>query len=321
MSEGNRSTDWRVELRKALEKYFDDVDLQTLCFDLRLDYDNVKRENKLATVIEIFETCMRRDIIEDLILWCQENRPNVPWDAIAKQAKEEIENQSYEEVSYKKEDNVLSEESSTIKRNRRFEELLKWFSPYLAAGLLIAIVIFFLWGFIDLPNSQTPTVESIITTLDDQTVPTAEDTIECLPPGPRWGTTYYTAYSSKLGCPISEEKRPLGAFQTFERGMMIWRQDLNQIYLLSRDGSLKILSGDEVPRGFFLSSKLKGGFGYYWSTYEEMRDILGEPLEIESHATDFAIQDFKKGTILFFSEDGAYNYILFSEEENWFKDH
>ncbi|MEM9776199.1 MAG: hypothetical protein AAF902_16600 [Chloroflexota bacterium] len=89
MTEGNDILDWRIELRRALEEYFNEIELQALCYDLRIDFDEVKRESKSATVIEIIERTWRHSMIDKLITLCQQQRPNVPWNNIADGAKQE----------------------------------------------------------------------------------------------------------------------------------------------------------------------------------------------------------------------------------------
>jgi hypothetical protein len=44
---------------------------------------------------------------------------------------------------------------------------------------------------------------------------------------------------------------------------------------------------------------------------------LGQPTTVEANATNFAAQDFERGAILYFFENDAYNYILFSDNNTW----
>jgi len=135
-------------------------------------------------------------------------------------------------------------------------------------------------------------------------------------PGPRWGPTLWNQYQNRLGCPFSQEIRTGGAFQKYQRGIAIWRQDANLIYILYNSGAF-ISYADNSPAGYYDTNILKGGFGYLWNNNSSVRDGLGQPTTVEANATNFAAQDFERGAILYFFENDAYNYILFSDNNTW----
>lgn len=54
-----------------------------------------------------------------------------------------------------------------------------------------------------------------------------------------------------------------------------------------------------------------------WNNNSSVRDGLGQPAAVEANATNFAAQDFERGTIFYFLENDAYNYILFSDNNTW----
>ncbi|HEX6387736.1 MAG TPA: hypothetical protein VF177_23960, partial [Anaerolineae bacterium] len=62
---------------------------------------------------------------------------------------------------------------------------------------------------------------------------------------------------------------------------------------------------------------LKGAFGWLWNTQESIRNRLSTPEIIEANTTDFAIQDFSGGTIFYFLENNANNYVLFKDQNTW----
>ncbi|MDA0245167.1 MAG: hypothetical protein OT477_17260 [Chloroflexi bacterium] len=142
--------------------------------------------------------------------------------------------------------------------------------------------------------------------------PTAIQVTTCSQtPGPRWGSTLWNQYKSQLGCPLNQETRTGGAYQIYQRGIAVWRQDANRIYFLYNNGTYAFYP-DNSPTGYYHSNMLKGGFGYLWNNNNTVRDSLGEPIAIEANATNFAIQDFADGTIFYFLENNAFNYVLFS---------
>lgn len=81
----SRST-WHVELRKILETYFDEDELETLCFDLRVDYESLAGNTKTHKVVDLVRTFARTGRIEELIDYCSRMRPNVPWGELRQQA-------------------------------------------------------------------------------------------------------------------------------------------------------------------------------------------------------------------------------------------
>lgn len=135
-------------------------------------------------------------------------------------------------------------------------------------------------------------------------------------PGPRWGPTLWNQYQSRLGCALSQEIRTGGAYQLYQRGIAVWRQDTSRIYILYNSGSFASFP-DNSPAGYYDTNMLKGGFGFLWNNNSSVRDGLGQPTAIEANATNFAAQDFERGTIFYFLENEAYNYILFLDNNAW----
>lgn len=70
---------WHVRLRRALVEYFSEDDLETLCFDLRVDFDDLPGQNKTQKVVTLITHMSRLGRISELIDLCSEVRPNVPW--------------------------------------------------------------------------------------------------------------------------------------------------------------------------------------------------------------------------------------------------
>jgi hypothetical protein len=73
------SSNWHVRLREILENYFDENDIETLCFDLRFDYDRLAGEGKTRKIVELIKEFARLGRIGELIDYCSRQRPNVAW--------------------------------------------------------------------------------------------------------------------------------------------------------------------------------------------------------------------------------------------------
>jgi hypothetical protein len=73
-----RETDW-VRFRIYLEKYFDLNELETLCFDLGVDYEAIGGDSKSEKCRKLIEFCQRHVIVAKLIAHCQKARPAVRW--------------------------------------------------------------------------------------------------------------------------------------------------------------------------------------------------------------------------------------------------
>jgi nitrate reductase NapE component len=81
MSQSNtsQSSNWHIRLRQILVSYFDENELETLCFDLHVDSQCLAGTGKARRVIELIKYCARSGKVKDLIDYCSQQRPNVPW--------------------------------------------------------------------------------------------------------------------------------------------------------------------------------------------------------------------------------------------------
>jgi hypothetical protein len=68
-----------IKLRQILTDHFDDGELRTLCFDLRIDYQSLPGEGKADRARELIAHCQRHGRMADLIDRCGQLRPNVAW--------------------------------------------------------------------------------------------------------------------------------------------------------------------------------------------------------------------------------------------------
>jgi hypothetical protein len=72
---------YRTQLRQLLSRHFDESELQTLCFDLGVDYDNLPGDGKAEKARELIEYLERRGRIQELIDVGKKLRPDVPWES------------------------------------------------------------------------------------------------------------------------------------------------------------------------------------------------------------------------------------------------
>lgn len=78
---------WHIRLRRVLVEYFDEDELETLCFDLRVDFEDLEGENKTQRTVSLILYLARANRIDELIELCSELRPNVPWSELRTAAK------------------------------------------------------------------------------------------------------------------------------------------------------------------------------------------------------------------------------------------
>ncbi len=69
----------RMKLRELLNMYFSESEIQALCFDLNIDYENLPGNRKGDKVIGLLASIERREQIPDLLKLCAARRPNAPW--------------------------------------------------------------------------------------------------------------------------------------------------------------------------------------------------------------------------------------------------
>jgi hypothetical protein len=67
------------KLRQAIVDSFNESELQTLCFDLKIDYEALPPGSKLDKAREMIALCLRQQRIEELISLCESARPRVDW--------------------------------------------------------------------------------------------------------------------------------------------------------------------------------------------------------------------------------------------------
>jgi len=70
----------QANLRDQLATYFSDSELNDLCFDLNIDYQNLPGQTKQEKARELIIYCQHHGLLENLISRCQELRPHLSWE-------------------------------------------------------------------------------------------------------------------------------------------------------------------------------------------------------------------------------------------------
>ena len=71
---------YTARLRRQITAFFDLGEIQTLCFDLGIDYDELKGENKTERIRELIEVVNKKSLLADLVSLCREAYPNEEWE-------------------------------------------------------------------------------------------------------------------------------------------------------------------------------------------------------------------------------------------------
>jgi hypothetical protein len=99
---------------------------------------------------------------------------------------------------------------------------------------------------------------------------------------------------------------------------MVWRRDTEQIYVLYYAGTFTSHPADFTNGLTYYENDLRRGvMGYLWANNNLIQQQLGQPLEPEMGASDFAFQEFSTGTIFYFQENRQNTYVLLKDPNEW----
>ncbi|VAW32614.1 High-affnity carbon uptake protein Hat/HatR [hydrothermal vent metagenome] len=74
------------KLRQAIVAAFNENELRTLCFDLKIDYEALPPGSKVDKARELVARCLREQRIDDLLTVCEAARPKIGWRAMVETA-------------------------------------------------------------------------------------------------------------------------------------------------------------------------------------------------------------------------------------------
>jgi hypothetical protein len=126
----------------------------------------------------------------------------------------------------------------------------------------------------------------------------------------------------RIGLPLGNEGRTAGAYLAFEGGVMFWRGDTRTIYVLfNGDPGIWYAFADTWVDGMDVGGgagpaagqfKPKRGFGKVWSEQSDVQKRLGYALVADEVGTQFGLQPFERGLMLWTNADGKpYIYVLY----------
>jgi len=138
--------------------------------------------------------------------------------------------------------------------------------------------------------------------------------------------------ASRIGCPTTPEANALIAYQSYERGFMLF--DSGQIYVVSNSGTWRVFSDTFVtptpaptvgagtptppppptPNNFGCSITPINGFGKLWRENNSIRDLLGCARATETSSSGAANQGYVNGKMYFNPVDsqGRRIYIFYN---------
>ncbi len=71
----------KISLRENMNRYFSLDEIESLCFDLGVDFENIGGSSKPGKVLELIQYMERRGRLDELAGACAKSRPNVDWGA------------------------------------------------------------------------------------------------------------------------------------------------------------------------------------------------------------------------------------------------
>ena len=66
-------------LPEQISQHFSLDELRALCYDLKIEYENVRGETRDAKALSLVTLCTRQGKLDQLVTLCQEKRPFIPW--------------------------------------------------------------------------------------------------------------------------------------------------------------------------------------------------------------------------------------------------
>ncbi len=85
-------------LRQLLRTHFNEAELQDICFDLRVDYEELPGHNKLEKIRELIGFCEREGRLPDLLALCQQVRPRLSWQDVTRTSANITEHENLEQA-------------------------------------------------------------------------------------------------------------------------------------------------------------------------------------------------------------------------------
>ena len=72
-------------LYRKIKDHFNEEEIRQLCFDLHLNYEDLRGDQRLSKLQALISYCDRHGTLNELINLCRQSRPNISWDNISNQ--------------------------------------------------------------------------------------------------------------------------------------------------------------------------------------------------------------------------------------------
>ena len=163
--------------------------------------------------------------------------------------------------------------------------------------------------------TQSPT--PLVLNTPRATIPPSPEATRCpINPDSRW-STIYSIYGNRLNCATNILGTANAAYQIFENGMMIWRGDIDYVYVLPNNGAYSAWDISVADPDYYRDDLHKGGIGWLWDNFETIRLQLGDPTEAEHFADQFVVQDFSGGVLFAYLQSNGQTFILLNDSSQW----
>lgn len=77
-NEANEGIDLK-HIRRKMNESLGINDLEELCFDLRIEYENIPGDTKRGKILGLIKETNKTQKLDDLVLLCEQKRPNILW--------------------------------------------------------------------------------------------------------------------------------------------------------------------------------------------------------------------------------------------------
>lgn len=158
--------------------------------------------------------------------------------------------------------------------------------------------------------SVDPGVATTAPTAAQTATPTASSCVLLV--GPTFARVWQR---QQMGCPVSSEASVTSAYESFERGFMLWRKDVDSHFVVFDDGMWSRFTFPPVePIDFACSDaeqlgRPRRGFSQVWCGYPDVRQRIGNALDDEI-GNDRQLQVFEQGFMVFIPEHNAIYVLL-----------
>jgi predicted Ser/Thr protein kinase len=136
------------------------------------------------------------------------------------------------------------------------------------------------------------------------------------PCGMAAGPTFARVWNrAAMGCPVGNEFGLTSAYEAFERGWMLWRQDNDRHYALFNDGYQLFYAYPPAEPPEFACPEAQAlgrprrGFSRVWCENANVRSRIGNALNDEV-GNDRPVQEFEKGFMIYVQERGKIASVL-----------